>query len=383
MNRKTKVTGKQPETWIQRLMRCVEEDRTNDGGLWAKDSVAAYQLYLQALNERLTLDDLPKSMTEKLQAFLKTLAHHVAEDLHQINAEDTRLTLAERENVMSAQRRHKAEIPEDRMRELIEYVGAIEPMTDTELRQDIIENRIKANMPALTEEELTQQVSMVNAGPCSMWKNVDPKVNAMTVGEKIAWIRARWNLAPRTREEQDFVDALKRQLERQKMNALSVKLVSDDHKIEVAAQAAVRAHMAQAENRVTTAPFVAIINDGKQDMALTVNGVRREIAPAPLAVLAAVVRGYSSFMADCQAGRSPAKPCHFKHLDGRRVGCHLEEIIKRVIPDRVRTNATILENPANLFRVTAAYPETKTTYHEMLGNKGQATFRPILFRTEP
>ena len=221
MTREKKESTRQPTAWVRRLLRCIEEDGATEGGLWAEDAVAAYQLHHQSPIEKLPLD-LPQSTLEKVRTFLKTLAHHVVEDLHQINAEDARLTLTEREEVLRAQRRRKAEIPEDRKRELVEYAETYEPMTDAEVRQKLIEQRIKNGLPALNEEELIQAVRAQNWDACSMWKCGDPRVKAMTIGERVVWARTHAGKGPQTREERDFVETVKRLQERQKMNILSM-----------------------------------------------------------------------------------------------------------------------------------------------------------------
>ena len=385
--KKSKDHTGQQVTWVQQLTHYRRKGISTAVKLWGSDPVAAYHLWRDALANGVPTT-LSKSTMQKTEVFLKELARFVAEDLYQIDAEDTRLSTTEREEVLRAQRRHKAEIPEDRKKELVDYALTSEPMTDAEVRQHIIDKRARKGLPPPTEQEIARQVQASNRGGCSMFKIVDPTYPS-TIGERIVWARQQAEKGPRTKEEFEFVQTIKRLQERQKMNTLSVQLVDGDRKVKIAAEAAALKAIGQTTARIAAdAPLVAIVNDGSEDMALSVNGGPRRVAPDCLKVLVAVVQGYNAFMAESAAGTTEKKAGHFR-IEGADpsghpvVACRLEQIVEAAIPGRVKRSPGILNNFTNLFRSGPTYPDTYRTFRDMLGYKRQGTHTPILFRTEP
>ena len=221
MRAKSMKAGKlSRRTGTQQLAECLEQGSSADD-LWKHDPVAAYQLW-QEMAGKVVPKELIDSRGAQLESFLKGLTELAATHLHEIDADDRRLSTAQKQEVQRAQGRQAAEIPDERKKELLEYAAADEPMTDAEIRQSIVDRRMEKGLPSLSERQMDAEVQMVNRGGCSMWKCVDPTYPSNPFA-RLKWLEEHRAKGPRTREEHDFVDRIRRHQERRKMNRLSVE----------------------------------------------------------------------------------------------------------------------------------------------------------------
>jgi hypothetical protein len=114
-------------------------------------------------------------------------------------------------------------ISDDRMRELREYATSTQPMTDAEVRLTIIKKREASGLKPLHKRALEKEVRMINRGDCSMSTGVVPK-HLATEGERLYWMRSQTTKGPQNKEEQGFVNDIKRLQERNRMNSLSLEV---------------------------------------------------------------------------------------------------------------------------------------------------------------
>ncbi len=122
-------------------------------------------------------------------------------------------------------------ITRGRRDELVEYARASVPITDAELIDRIVAKRKEQRLPPLSEDELTQQVLASNHGACSMWKSVDPN-EPETPGDRLEYFYIQSGKSPWTEEEHRLVATIRRQQERSKMNALSIKVADRESLIQ-------------------------------------------------------------------------------------------------------------------------------------------------------